>query len=75
MRSLAEKVAIVTGASRGIGRAVAQRLAREGTTVVVNYSQSAETPEDIADVVAFVVSDEARWLAGQNIRAGGGVVM
>lgn len=42
MRSLAEKVAIVTGASRGIGRAVAQRLAREGATVVVNYSQSAE---------------------------------
>ncbi|MEW6247137.1 MAG: SDR family oxidoreductase [Nitrospirota bacterium] len=33
------------------------------------------TPEDIADVVAFVVSEEARWLTGQNIHAGGGVVM
>jgi 3-oxoacyl-[acyl-carrier protein] reductase len=33
------------------------------------------TPEDIADVVAFVVSDEARWLTGQNLHAGGGVVM
>ena len=33
------------------------------------------TPEDIADVVAFVASDEARWLTGQNIHAGGGVVM
>jgi 3-oxoacyl-[acyl-carrier protein] reductase len=32
-------------------------------------------PNDIADVVAFVVSDEARWLTGQNIHAGGGVVM
>jgi len=33
------------------------------------------TPKDIADVVAFMVSEEARWLTGQNIHAGGGVVM
>jgi 3-oxoacyl-[acyl-carrier protein] reductase len=33
------------------------------------------TPQDIADVVAFVVSEEARWLTGQNIHTGGGVVM
>jgi len=32
-------------------------------------------PKDIADVVAFVASEEARWLTGQNIHAGGGVVM
>ena len=32
-------------------------------------------PKDIADVVGFVVSEEARWLTGQNIHAGGGVVM
>jgi len=32
-------------------------------------------PKDIADVVAFVVSEEARWLTGQNIHAGGGVVI
>lgn len=31
-------------------------------------------PQDIADVVAFLVSDEARWLTGQNIRATGGYV-
>lgn len=30
-------------------------------------------PRDIADVVAFVVSKEARWLTGQNIRATGGL--
>ncbi|HEX2055918.1 MAG TPA: SDR family oxidoreductase [Nitrospiraceae bacterium] len=33
------------------------------------------TPEDIADVVLFIVSDQARWLTGQNIHASGGVVM
>ena len=32
-------------------------------------------PKDIADVVAFVVSEEAQWLTGQNIHAGGGIVM
>ena len=32
-------------------------------------------PQDIADVVTFVVSEEARWLTGQNIHAGGGIVM
>jgi 3-oxoacyl-[acyl-carrier protein] reductase len=32
-------------------------------------------PKDIADIVAFVVSEDARWLTGQNIQAGGGMVM
>ncbi len=31
-------------------------------------------PEDVADVAAFLASDEARWITGQNIQAGGGVV-
>jgi 3-oxoacyl-[acyl-carrier protein] reductase len=30
-------------------------------------------PEDIADVVAFLVSDDARWITGQIIGAGGGM--
>jgi 3-oxoacyl-[acyl-carrier protein] reductase len=42
------KVAIVTGASRGIGTAVARRLAREGFTVVINYSGDAKSAEALA---------------------------
>ena len=34
------KIAVVTGASKGIGRACALRLAKDGMTVVVNYSHS-----------------------------------
>lgn len=45
MSNASNKVAIVTGASRGIGAAIAERLANEGFTVVVNYSGSAAPAE------------------------------
>ncbi len=40
MKTLKGKIAIVTGASRGIGRAIAQRFGKEGAIVAVHYSQN-----------------------------------
>lgn len=47
MALLAERVAIVTGASRGIGRGIALGLAREGAAVVINYNSSASAAEEL----------------------------
>ena len=43
---LTGKIAVVTGASRGIGKEIAKTLAAKGATVVVNYNGSAETAEE-----------------------------
>ena len=50
-KSLENKVAVVTGGSRGIGRAIALELARRGASVVVNYNRNAEAG---AEVVAAI---------------------
>jgi 3-oxoacyl-[acyl-carrier protein] reductase len=49
---LANKTALVTGASRGIGRATAQALAKEGAHVIVHYGRS----EAKADAVVTEMS-------------------
>ncbi|MGG0643623.1 3-oxoacyl-[acyl-carrier-protein] reductase [Sporosarcina gallistercoris] len=56
------KTAVVTGASRGIGREVALLLAREGANVTVNYSGSQERAEQ---VVQEIVADGGKAIAVQ----------
>ncbi len=60
--SLTEKIAVVTGASSGIGRAIAERLAQQGATVVVNYGKSADKAKA---VVAGIESKGGKAVAIQ----------
>ncbi|MEK5333959.1 3-oxoacyl-[acyl-carrier-protein] reductase [Lysinibacillus sp. FSL W8-0992] len=62
MRKLEGKVAVVTGASRGIGRAIALKLADEGAKVIVNYSGSQAKAEE---VVAAIQANGGEALAVQ----------
>jgi 3-oxoacyl-[acyl-carrier protein] reductase len=56
------KVAIVTGASRGIGAAIGQRLARDGFTVVVNYAGRAADAETL---VSNIEAEGGRAISAQ----------
>ncbi len=65
--SISEKTALVTGGSRGIGRAIARRLAAMGAFVYINYVSNPDAAEDTrkmiedqggkADIISFDVSD------------------
>lgn len=50
-KPLAGKIALVTGAGRGIGRAISLRLSQEGAHVIVNFSRSVEPAADLVDQI------------------------
>ena len=59
-KELEGKVAIVTGASKGIGAAIATRLALEGASVVVNYANGKNGADRVVDAI---VKDGGRAIA------------
>lgn len=63
MRELENKSALVTGGARGIGAAIANRLAAAGAHVAINYAQN----HDVAHAVMMLLGDDARWVTGQII--------
>jgi len=80
-----DKVALVTGASRGIGAAIAERLTRDGFAVMINYAESVAPAETLASSIntaggrAAVCKadvskpDDVRRLFAETVAAFGGI--
>ena len=72
MNKLKGKIALVTGASRGIGRSISLHLAQAGALVVVHYSKRKEEAESVVDIIkqdggsAFAISANLSTFNGIN---------
>jgi 3-oxoacyl-[acyl-carrier protein] reductase len=62
--TLAGKVAIVTGASRGIGAGIALRLARDGAKVVVNYQNDKKSADAVVAAIKSIPNGDATAIQG-----------
>ena len=66
--SLSGKVIIVTGGSKGIGRAISNRLAQDGASVVVNFSRDASAADEVVKAIgpdkALAVQADVGSVAG-----------
>jgi 3-oxoacyl-[acyl-carrier protein] reductase len=62
IKDLTGKVALITGASRGIGAAVAQLLAERGADIVINYRSKGSRAEDVA---AKIIANGGRAILAQ----------
>eukprot|EP00698_Gefionella_okellyi_P004806 TRINITY_DN14447_c0_g1_i1.p2 TRINITY_DN14447_c0_g1~~TRINITY_DN14447_c0_g1_i1.p2 ORF type:complete len:246 (+),score=62.87 TRINITY_DN14447_c0_g1_i1:102-839(+) len=64
------RVAIVTGASRGIGRSIAEALSRDGFAVVINYAKSAEEAKSVVESIRAQQGEAVAIQADLTTKAG-----
>ncbi len=70
MTALAERIAIVTGGSRGIGRGIALELARQGATVIVNYNSNSSAADEVVDLIKAAGSQAMAFKADVSTEEG-----
>ncbi len=66
---LKDKVAIVTGSSRGIGRSVAVEYAKEGARLIINYSSNETAALEVVDAIKNIGSDAVAVKADVSLKA------
>lgn len=72
MSTLSGKIAVVTGSSKGIGVAIAQKLAKEGAKVIVNYNGNRAAANAVVE--AILVNDGEAFAVQADVSQKGGVI-
>ena len=72
MSTLSGKIAVVTGSSKGIGAAIAQKLAKEGAKVIVNYNGNQAAADAVVE--AILVNDGEAFAVQADVSQKGGVI-
>ena len=68
MSKLNEKVALVTGGSRGIGAAIAKRLSADGASVAITYARDASAASDVVKAIEGNGGKAVRDTGGRSRR-------